>query len=84
MVDFQNSQNNYYLFWKQDTLQKAEDRETSQSKLTSVNQHIKGTEKLYIYLIPHFIYQCSNTEFNKHREAKLHLNYKKAVLRDSD
>lgn len=32
VVDFQNSQNNYYLFWKQDTLQKAEDQETSQSK----------------------------------------------------
>lgn len=50
-----NSQNNYYLFWKQDTSQKVGDQETSQSKLTFTNQHIKITEKLYIYLIPHVI-----------------------------
>lgn len=51
VVYFQNSQNNYYLFWKQDTLQKAGDQEASQSKLTSTNQHIK---KLYLK-IPHWI-----------------------------
>lgn len=55
VVDFQNSQSNYYLFWKQHTLQKAGDQETSQSKLTFINQRIKIIKKLYIYLIPRFI-----------------------------
>lgn len=64
VVDFQNSQDNYYLFWKQDTLQKAGDQETSQSKLTFTNQRIKIIKALHVFNTSTH-YQLSNTEFNK-------------------
>lgn len=41
MVPLQNSHNNYYLFWKKNTLQKAGNQETSQNKpLLSSSEHV--------------------------------------------